>query len=281
MARRDPRETYHDRVASRYEGVYDTPYWRFYREISWRHLKRFLPSTRPAWALDLGCGPGWFGVRLLKAGFHVTFLDISGAMLDEARARVDRLGRPEKAEFVKADMQDLGSLERGRYAFATAQGDTLGFCSHPPSALAGLADVMAPGGTVVLSVDHRAAAAQAYVARRDLAGLARFLKTGRTEWLASRKGERFPVHMFEPGELRTLLEGAGFQVLDLVGKTVLFHREDKLLLGEAPLKRLVALEEKVQGREGWLGLASHLQVAARKEISPGIPTDGSGSGFHG
>jgi len=265
MGPRDPRETYHDRMASRYEGVYDTPYWRFYREVSWRHLKKFLPTRRPAWALDLGCGPGWFGIRLLKAGFHVTFLDISKAMLDQARERVEKLGRPEAAEFVKADMQDLAELEEGRYAFATAQGDTLGFCPHPRSALSGLARVMAPGGRVVLSVDHRAAAAQAFVSRRDLAGLARFLKTGRTEWLASRKGERFPVHMFEAEEIREALESAGFTVLDLVGKTVLFHREDRLLLQETPHRRLVAMEEKVQGREGWLGLASHLQAAAVKK----------------
>ncbi len=266
MPPRDPRESYHDRVASRYERVYETPYWRFYREVSWRHLKKFLPSRRPAWALDLGCGPGWFGIRLLKAGFHVTFLDISQAMLDEARARVERLGRPEKAEFVKADMQELGDLEAERFDFATAQGDTLGFCSRPQAALAELHRVTAPGGTVVLSVDHRAAAARAYVARRDLDGLARFLKTGRTEWLSSRKEERFPVHMFEAGELRRALEAAGFQPLDLVGKTVLFHREDKLLLEETPARKLLALEEKVQGREGWLGLASHLQIAARKPL---------------
>ncbi len=264
MAPRDPRESYHDRVASRYERVYDTPYWRFYREVSWRHLKKFLPSRRPAWALDLGCGPGWFGLRLLKAGFHVTFLDLSRSMLDEARARVEALRRPEEAEFVKADMQDLGALESGRYAFATAQGDTLGFCARPRGALAELARVMAPGGKIVLSVDHRAAAARAYVSRRDLDGLARFLRTGRTEWLSSRKKERFPVHMFEPAELRKALQEAGFTVLDLVGKTVLFQREDKLLLEEVPLGTLASLEEKVQGREGWLGLASHLQVAAER-----------------
>jgi len=264
MPSRDPREVYHDRVASRYEGVYHTPYWRLYREVSWRHLKRFLPRERPAWALDLGCGPGWFGLRLLKAGFHVTFLDISRSMLDEARAQVEKLGRPEKAEFVKADMQDLSRLEAERYAFATAQGDTLGFCPRPKAALAGLARVMKPGGTVVLSVDHRAAAARAYVEKRDLDGLARFLETGRTEWLAARKEERFPVYMFEAAELRRFLEAAGFAVLDLVGKTVLFQREDRLLLEETPLRRLVALEEKVHGRESWLGRASHIQAAARK-----------------
>ena len=33
---------YHDRIAAKYDQVYDTEYWRFYREISWRHLKPYL-----------------------------------------------------------------------------------------------------------------------------------------------------------------------------------------------------------------------------------------------
>ena len=50
---------YHDRVAAKYDQVYDTAYWRMYREISWRHLKPFLPVHRPARGADLGCGTGW------------------------------------------------------------------------------------------------------------------------------------------------------------------------------------------------------------------------------
>ena len=42
---------YHDRVAGKYDQIYDSPYWRFYRDISWRHLQGFLPSGRPAWTL--------------------------------------------------------------------------------------------------------------------------------------------------------------------------------------------------------------------------------------
>ena len=34
----------------RYDQVYDGEYWRFYRELSWRHLKGYLPDTRPAHA---------------------------------------------------------------------------------------------------------------------------------------------------------------------------------------------------------------------------------------
>ena len=69
MTVRDPNRRYHDRIAARYDQIYDTPYWRFYRDVSWRHTKRWLPTQRPASAVDLGCGTGWFGRRLAKSGF--------------------------------------------------------------------------------------------------------------------------------------------------------------------------------------------------------------------
>src|SRR5262249_16946096 len=76
---------YHDRVAKKYDDLYDTPYWRFYRDLSWRHLKPFVPERRPAWAADLGCGTGWFGTRLLKAGCSGVFLDPGGKMVEQSR----------------------------------------------------------------------------------------------------------------------------------------------------------------------------------------------------
>src|SRR5688572_28295876 len=106
---RDSNRKYHDRVAARYDDVYDTPYWRFYRDVSWRHLKPFLPSVRPAWAADLGCGTGWFGCRLLKSGFHVVFLDPSGAMLEESRAAAGKeSARGLETRFVQAGMEAMG-----------------------------------------------------------------------------------------------------------------------------------------------------------------------------
>jgi hypothetical protein len=45
---RDGNRKYHDRVAGKYDSIYDTPYWRFYRDGWWRHLKPYLPVTRPA-----------------------------------------------------------------------------------------------------------------------------------------------------------------------------------------------------------------------------------------
>ena len=252
-------------MAKKYEQVYQSPYWRLYREISWRHLLRFIPEERPARALDLGCGPGWFGAKLLKAGFTVTFLDISQGMVDQARLTVEQLGRPEKCLFVKADMQDMAEVETGAYDFATAQGDTLCFTARPERAMKELHRVLRPGGKAVLSVDHKAAAARAFLEKGLLDELPGFLRNGRSEWLAHRDEERFPVRMFDVDELEKLVSRQGFELLHMIGKLAIFRRSDEKILAENPTRKLAALEEKVNSKPGWLGLCNHLQIALEKK----------------
>ena len=264
MKRKDPREFFHDRIAHRYEDIYNTHYWQFYRELSWKHLMKFLPKERPAWALDIGCGPGWFGKKLRKAGFNVTFLDISIKMLETARMELSKDKRPEKVEFVQADMEDLSMLDDEKYIFATAQGDVLGFCRSPKKAVKELKRVLAPNGKAVISVDHAAKASRKIIEKGDLKELDYFIRTGKTTWLAKKKEERFQVKMFNTEELKNLFEKEGFKVMDLIGKTILFQRTDEKIIMENSMDKLIKLEEKVYRKENWLGLASHIQIVVKK-----------------
>src|SRR3954470_21642733 len=80
---------FHDRVASRYDSIYDDAYWDFHDRITWNHLKSFLPATPAAPTMDLGTGTGKWGLKLLKAGFAVTFADLSNNMLQEVRKKLE------------------------------------------------------------------------------------------------------------------------------------------------------------------------------------------------
>lgn len=257
---------YHDRVAKRYDDVYDTPYWRFYRDLSWRHLQRYLPTARPGWAADLGCGTGWFGRRLLRAGFHVVFLDPSGAMIQASRAAVETEGtRGQETRFAQTDLEHLDELETGSLAFATAQGDPLSFCQDPQLALRGLHRVMAPNGIAVLSVDNRIAGVRTVLEEGNLDEALQLLRTGRTAWRSQRETEAFPMKMFTPDELRTILDRAGFDALSCIAKTCLVQRRHEEWLADAgKRRRLLTLEESVHGDPAWLGVGSHLQIAARR-----------------
>ena len=258
---------YHDRVAGRYDAVYDTAYWRFYREISWRHLKRFLPSDRPARAADLGCGTGWFGLRLLKAGFDVDFADPSGGMVERARGAVEAAGsRGRNCAFYQVGLEDMSPIADASLAFATAQGDPLSFCEEPKRALRELRRIVEPGGVVVLSVDSRVAGVRSLTERSAAArDVLELLRSGRTRWLGHRSDERFPMKMFDPGELAKLLDKAGFELVSQIAKTCIVQRQNEAWLEDPELRReLIKAEERVHAQAHWFGLAGHFQVAARR-----------------
>ncbi len=301
MVRRANRK-YHDRVAARYDDMYDTQYWRFYREVSWRHLRRFLPAGRPAWAADLGCGTGGFGARLLKAGLHTLFLDPSPVMLEYCvtqmgtpeqspepqattnsrlstapqlrRTTLERARRVAEAEsrrgldtrFVQAGLEDLHEIGDGSLDFATAQGDPLSFCGDALVALRELRRCLAPVATLVLSVDSRVAGVCSLLREGRAGDALALLRSGRTTWRGERAGERFPLRMFDPDELDQCLRHTGFTPLSRIAKTCLVQRRDEERLQDQDLRReLLAAEESIHAQPHWFGAASHFQVAARRD----------------
>jgi ubiquinone/menaquinone biosynthesis C-methylase UbiE len=262
---RSANERYHDRIAPKYDEIYDSVYWRFYREISWRHLVRFLPAARPARAADIGCGTGWFGIRLMKAGFSTLFVDLSRGMLEAADARIEREGVKGEYELYKRDVQDLHGIDDQALQVVTLQGDPLSFCERPERAVAELSRVLQTGGVAVVSVDHMAAGPAPLLQRKDFAGLDLLLRRGETEWLADQKEERFPMRMFDADGLEKMFRSAGLVPQSLIGKTCLVQRQHEELLADRALHlRLLDLEESVHGRKSFLGLAHHIQLVAKK-----------------
>ncbi|MEQ8764992.1 MAG: methyltransferase domain-containing protein [Planctomycetota bacterium] len=262
MSSRNQR--YHDRVSGRYDQIYKGAFWDFHDEVTWRHLKRYLPSELTAPVLDLGCGTGKWGLRLAKSGFPVTLLDLSPKMLEQCRRKAEEAGLSERVECVLADIVDLEGVPDGHYDLAVAFGDPLSLCSDPKRAVEALRRVMKPGGLAVLSADHRCAGLEFYFQEGSLEDLERFVKTGRTLWLAKDPDERFPAKMFLADELQHLFEKRGFEVVDLIGKLVLPVRRFPHWLDERrQVERLIKMEMKLHRDPRWMGRASHLQIVVR------------------
>lgn len=261
-------EAFHDRYANVYDSRYSgKPYWEIYDAVTWQHLRQFLPVDLSTRVLDVGCGTGKWGLRLAKSGYRVTLSDLSQKMLDQAERKAEAMGLSDRVTFHKADVTTLEGLADECFGFVTAQGDPLSCVERPGRALKAIARVMQPGGVLVASVDNRWAGMSHYLAAADWPGLDRFLKSGQTVWLAANKASQFPLHMFWPGELRKALEAQGFDVLDVLGKTVIITRqmEADAITDPSVQKRLVALELRYGRDPSALGRAAHIQVAARKQ----------------
>lgn len=289
--KRSPVEVYHDRVAGIYDTIYDgDPYWEIVFQITWKNILRHLPKALSTRCLDVGCGSGRWGLRLLKAGYKTDFLDISQNMLDQVAGKMQRLGKEyeyhnalgeafeggptEKKEITDetvnlwhASVDDMSAIPSESYGFIVGQGDPLNCAQRPGKAFKEMARILAPGGVMVMSVDNRLQGIYHYFQKDDIPGLAEFLRTGKTNWVTDNPDEQYQMTMFTPGQIRAMVKERGMTFLGMIGKTVLPLRRFRALLDE-PEKRteLMRIEESLHAEESLFANAAHLEFAAMKPV---------------
>jgi ubiquinone/menaquinone biosynthesis C-methylase UbiE len=257
---------YHDRVAKKYDAIYDDEYWKFHDRLTWEAIKPYLPRDASACCCDLGCGTGKWGLKLLKSGFATTFVDHSPAMIEQSRVKVEAMGpRAKKATLCVADIVDLLGVGSDQFELILAMGDPLSICSDASRAVREIHRVCKSGGVVIATADNKLAATEHFLKQNDLDGLESFLKTGKTSWLTDDQAERFELTTFTPPEFYRLFERSGFTILHLMGKTVLPIRAYKNLLETTEgFDRLMRMEMDLAKDATSAARAGHLQIIARK-----------------
>ena len=260
---------YHDRVARQYDAIYDDPYWEFHDELTWRLIKPHLPRDATAACCDLGCGTGKWGLKLLKSGFATTFVDHSGAMVEQARHKAEAMGpKAKRATFAVADIVDMPAVPSETFALTVAMGDPLSICTDPQRAANEMFRITRPGGVVIASADNKLGALDHYVERGNLDALEEFVKAGRTRWLTPDEREQFELTTFTPATLRRLFERAGFDVVGVAGKTIIPVRQNKhLLTYPDAIPRLIRMEEELSADPAAAARAGHLQIVARRPVT--------------
>jgi SAM-dependent methyltransferase len=114
-------------------------------------LRASLPPAPPggtARALDAGCGTGLQTAILAERGYTPHGVDLAHGLLLVARRRLPA------APLARGDLESL-PYRTGAFAVAVCCGSTLSFVPRPAVAVAELARVLAPGGLLLLEVEHR------------------------------------------------------------------------------------------------------------------------------
>jgi len=142
-----------------------------------QHLLEHLPPP-PAAVLDVGGGAGHQSFPLARAGYEVTILDSSPAMLDKARQRLER-SDPEvrqRVRLVEAAGEDADEAVDGRRFDAVLCHGVLGYYLEQPLALLDqLCRCAAPGGLLsIMTGNAKAGAVRPALERRWDDALASF-----------------------------------------------------------------------------------------------------------
>ncbi len=141
-----------------------------------QHLLEHLPPP-PATVLDVGGGAGHQSFPLAQAGYEVTLLDSSPAMLDKARLRLDRLPADvrDRVAFQLGDGERAEEAVGGRRFDAVLCHGVLGYLDRPEPMVRQLCACAAPGGVVsIMTGNANAGAVRPALERRWEDALAAF-----------------------------------------------------------------------------------------------------------
>ncbi|TQC39232.1 methyltransferase domain-containing protein [Rhodococcus sp. WS4] len=145
-----------------------------------QQLLEHLPGP-PATVLDIGGGAGHQSFPLAHAGYEVTLLDPSAAMLDKARQRLQRLpGETQRrVTLVHADGENADAAVNGQRFAAVLCHGVLGYLEHREPLVDQLCRCAAAGGVVsIMTGNAKTLAVRPALERRWDDALAAFDATG-------------------------------------------------------------------------------------------------------
>jgi len=221
-----------------------------------RQLLEHLPPP-PATVLDVGGGAGHQSIPLAKAGYDVTLLDPSAAMLDKARQRLT----DERVTLLEADGEHADEAVGGRRFDAVLCHGVLGYLERPEPLVDQVCRCAAPGGVVsIMTGNANAMAVRPAMERRWDDALAAFDARGEVGVLG------VPTRADTVDELSELMRRRGVEPVRWYGVWLFV---DWLEFGGAELdtsdaERVAAVELEAGRRDPYRQLSRVFHLVGRK-----------------
>jgi S-adenosylmethionine-dependent methyltransferase len=206
--------------------------------------------------LDIGGGTGGFAVRVAELGHHVTVVDPSPDALAILDRRSEETGVADRVTGMQGDLATMpGLVGAGTVDVVVCHG-VLEVVDDPATALAAVAEVLRPRGSLSLLVAQRHAA----VVARAMAG-----HFDQARELLEDPALGTP-HRFTAEETTRLLTGAGFTGITLHAVRVFGDLVPSVLVDGEPraTAALADLERAVANRPEYLALATQIHALATR-----------------
>lgn len=238
--------------------------------VTMRTLTDYLPSA-PQAVLDDGGGPGRYALALSSLGHQVTLLDLSQGNLTLARQKAQE-SNISLAQYVHGNALNLSPFPLESFDAVLLLGPLYHLLDLPEreQAVREAWRVLRPGGLIFAAFITR------YAAFRDLAkNSPTTLLEKRAEWedfmrtgiYHAGQGVGFTDAYFaHPAEIGPLMEGAGFETLDLLGcEGVVAANEEQInrLTGDA-WQAWVDVNYRLSKEPSLRGAADHLLYVGKK-----------------
>ncbi len=228
-----------------------------YSEHSAPYLLHFASTLYPKGhlprVLDLGCGTGHLARRFLEAGYEVTGLDLSPAMLALAKTKCLPFLYDGKAAFIKGDLTTFHAPQAYDLALSTYNVFNHLTDAQLSKAFRHLSHCLASSGTLLFDYQTRLGlrewVAQERITLREgvLETDGRFDEASGSAWMRLKgvvEGESFDETIFNHSvslkKLRGLLEKEGWQLLRMAR----LDRLEEALPDPEEQKRVVVLARK-------------------------------------
>ncbi|MCW2785710.1 MAG: methyltransferase protein [Marmoricola sp.] len=221
--------------------------------VVWEACRARLDAAADQTVVDIGGGTGGFAVRVAELGHRVTVVDPSPDALAALGRRAAERGVADGVVGLQGDLATLPDLVGSGVADLVLCHEVLGLLDDPAAALATIATVLRPGGTLSLVVSQRHAA----VLARAMAG--HFVQAR-----AGLDGDQGAERRFTHDEIDALLVGGGYVVEGIHAVRVFTDLVPSTLLDLEPgaVESLLELERAVADRPEYRTLAAQLHVLA-------------------
>ncbi|MEX0683863.1 MAG: methyltransferase domain-containing protein [Dehalococcoidia bacterium] len=184
-------------------------------------IERHLPPNG-ARTLDIGGGPGRYAIWLAGLGYRVTLADLSPDLLDTARAKAKEAGANLEA-IVEANAIDLSQFADKPFDAVLCMGPMYHLIDENDRQQAAreLARVAAPGAPVFVAFLNRLPMLSQVVDPEFPLVIPQVFDLvdrvfGDGVFISSGRGVFTDSYYAHPAEIKALLEGAGFQTIDLI-----------------------------------------------------------------
>lgn len=238
-------------------------------DLTWRYFQRYLP--RQGSVLEVGAATGVYTLELARLGYSVTAVDLSPAMLQACRERLEAAGLAQRVQLVQADARDLSAVAKRDFDAALLMGPLyhLVELADRQQALKEVHDRLKPGGVIF----------SAFISRLGILGE---LLQSVPEWIEDQaEVQSILEHGVDPDhwprggfrgyfarvdEIAPLHQAAGFSAITLAGVEPAISADDASYnrLQGAQRELWLNLLEQISAEPSNIGASRHILYIGRR-----------------